>query len=37
MAGPMSELIAAHEAGHALMGLLLGGKLKLVTTEEIVD
>lgn len=29
----MSELIAYHEAGHALMAVLLGGKVKQVTIE----
>ena len=28
----MSELIAYHEAGHALMAVLLGGKVKQVTS-----
>lgn len=34
---PMPELIAYHEAGHALMALLLGGKVKLVTIEPDKD
>src|SRR5271156_2767189 len=33
----MSELIAYHEAGHALMALLLGGKVRLVTIEPDND
>jgi ATP-dependent Zn protease len=33
----MLELIAYHEAGHALMALLLGGKVKLVTIEPDKD
>ena len=34
---PMSELIAYHEAGHALMAVLLGGKVKQVTIEPDDD
>ncbi len=33
----MSELIAYHEAGHALMAVLLGGKVKQVTIEPDDD
>ena len=33
----MSELIAYHEAGHALMAVLLGGKVKQVTIEPDND
>ena len=33
----MSELIAYHEAGHALMALLLGGEVRLVTIEPDND
>ena len=33
----MSELIAYHEAGHALMAHLLGGKVKQVTIEPDND
>jgi ATP-dependent Zn protease len=33
----MPELIAYHEAGHALMALLLGGKVRLVTIEPDND
>lgn len=33
----MSELIAYHEAGHALVALLLGGKVKQVTIEPDND
>lgn len=33
----MSELIAYHEAGHALMAHLLGGKVKQVTIEPDDD
>jgi hypothetical protein len=33
----MSEIIAYHEAGHALMALLLGGDVKLVTIEPDND
>jgi ATP-dependent Zn protease len=33
----MSELIAYHEAGHALMAALLGGKVKQVTIEPDND
>jgi ATP-dependent Zn protease len=33
----MSELIAYHEAGHALMALLLGAEVKLVTIEPDND
>jgi len=33
----MAELIAYHEAGHALMALLLGGKVKHVTIEPDND
>ena len=33
----MSELIAYHEAGHALMALLLGGKVKQVTIDPDND
>ena len=33
----MQELIAYHEAGHALMALLLGGKVKQVTIEPDND
>jgi ATP-dependent Zn protease len=33
----MSEIIAYHEAGHALMALLLGGKVRLVTIEPDRD
>jgi ATP-dependent Zn protease len=33
----MSELIAYHEAGHALVALLLGGKVKHVTIEPDYD
>ncbi len=33
----MSELIAYHEAGHALMAVLLGGKVKHVTIEPDDD
>ena len=33
----MSEIIAYHEAGHALMALLLGGEVKLVTIEPDND
>jgi hypothetical protein len=29
----ISELIAYHEAGHALMALLLGGKVRQVTLD----
>src|SRR5579863_4685196 len=34
---PMPELIAYHEAGHALMAVLLGGKVKQVTIEPDDD
>ena len=33
----MTEIIAYHEAGHALMALLLGGEVKLVTIEPDND
>lgn len=33
----MSEIIAYHEAGHALMAVLLGGKVKQVTIEPDDD
>lgn len=33
----MSEIIAYHEAGHALMALLLGAEVKLVTIEPDDD
>jgi len=33
----MSELIAYHEAGHALMALLLGGEVRLVTIDPDND
>ena len=33
----MPELTAYHEAGHALMALLLGGKVRLVTIEPDND
>ena len=33
----MSELIAYHEAGHALMAFLLGGEVRLVTIEPDND
>lgn len=33
----MAELIAYHEAGHALMALLLGGEVRLVTIEPDKD
>lgn len=33
----MSEIVAYHEAGHALMALLLGGKVRLVTIEPDND
>ncbi len=33
----MSELIAYHEAGHALMAALLGGEVRLVTIEPDND
>ena len=33
----MSELTAYHEAGHALMALLLGGEVRLVTIEPEND
>jgi len=33
----MTELIAYHEAGHALIALLLGGKVKQVTIEPDND
>lgn len=33
----MSELIAYHEAGHALMAVLLGGKVKQVTIDPDDD
>jgi hypothetical protein len=33
----MSEIIAYHEAGHALMALLLGGEVRLVTIEPDND
>ena len=33
----MSELIAYHEAGHALVALLLGGRVQLVTIEPDND
>jgi ATP-dependent Zn protease len=33
----MSEIIAYHEAGHALMALLLGGEVKQVTIEPDND
>jgi len=33
----MSELTAYHEAGHALMALLLGGEVRLVTIEPDRD
>jgi len=33
----MPELIAYHEAGHALMALLLGGKVKHITIEPDND
>src|ERR1700730_1769160 len=33
----MPELIAYHEAGHALMALLLGGEVRLVTIEPDND
>lgn len=33
----MSELIAYHEAGHALMALMLGGEVRLVTIEPDND
>ena len=33
----MSELIAYHEAGHALMALLLGGEVRSVTIEPDND
>jgi hypothetical protein len=33
----MSEIIAYHEAGHALMALLLGGEVRLVTIEPNDD
>ena len=33
----MSELLAYHEAGHALMAVLLGGKVKQVTIEPDDD
>ena len=33
----MSELIACHEAGHALMAHLLGGEVRLVTIEPDND
>jgi hypothetical protein len=34
---PMAELIAYHEAGHALMALLLGGEVRTVTIEPDRD
>jgi len=33
----MAELIAYHEAGHALMAVLLGGKVQQVTIEPEND
>lgn len=33
----MSEIVAYHEAGHALMALLLGGEVQLVTIEPDHD
>ena len=33
----MPELIAYHEAGHALVAVLLGGRVKLVTIEPDND
>src|SRR5476651_762742 len=33
----MPEIVAYHEAGHALMALLLGGKVKHVTIEPDDD
>jgi hypothetical protein len=33
----MTELIAYHEAGHALMALLLGGEVRVVTIEPDRD
>lgn len=33
----MSELIAYHEAGHALMAYLLGGRVRIVTIEPDRD
>lgn len=33
----MSEIVAYHEAGHALMALLLGGEVQLVTIEPDND
>lgn len=36
-ATPMPELIAYHEAGHALMACLLGGEVRLVTIEPDRD
>ncbi len=33
----MSEVIAYHEAGHALVAVLLGGKVKQVTIEPDDD
>ena len=35
--GIIPELTAYHEAGHALMALLLGGKVKQVTIEPDND
>lgn len=33
----MSEIVAYHEAGHALMALILGGEVQLVTIEPDHD
>ena len=33
----MSEIIAYHEAGHALMAMLLGGEVRLVTIQPDND
>lgn len=33
----MMELIAYHEAGHALMAFMLGGEVQLVTIEPDND